>query len=301
MTRRLFILTPARDERDTLPRLAQALAAQSLPITLWLVLENGSSDDTRAFIEAQKPQNILPQSTLNEILCPPESALNLRQDEQIRYALGSKYARIIAAGLAILQETLATRGEPLCGNDLVGIMDADTIPEPDYFAKLAETFDMDEKLGLTSGLTTDEKDSPTPHNPNWVRGACRLWRWQCLMDMGEYPIGPSADTLSAIKAELAGWRVHVSPAAKCQMRSVGSRTAYTYYGQSSYFRGETLLHALLRSGSLALRRHPHDALYFLAGYLKNWLTRAEQISDPAILGYSRTVLWRRLDKALRRH
>ena len=53
MTRTLTYaaITPARDEAVNLPRLAHALAVQGTKPTVWIVVENGSTDGTTAVVQ----------------------------------------------------------------------------------------------------------------------------------------------------------------------------------------------------------------------------------------------------------
>ena len=289
---RLFVITPARDEEMTLPLLAKALHNQTMPVNLWMVLENGSSDRTKSLLQEDLSR---PSGAIQTVLSPPEADLSLPAEEAAHYVLGTKYARIIKAGIAIVQETIPD----LQDNDFVAILDADTLPAHNYFAEILHAFHEDNRLGLASGTTVDCKTGlPTPHNPNWPRGACRVWRWRALrqscIERGGYPVGPSADSLSAIKAQCAGWKSAVIPTAQCTMRQVGARVDAAYYGVSAYYRGETLLHAFLRALNYCRKREVRTAYAFLYGYVCHWLSRTEQTPDPEILSYSRTALWRRL-------
>ena len=45
-------ITPAKNEAENLPRLARSLAEQTAPLSAWIVVDNGSTDDTVAVVEA---------------------------------------------------------------------------------------------------------------------------------------------------------------------------------------------------------------------------------------------------------
>ena len=45
-------ITPAKNEAENLPRLARSLADQTAPLSAWIVVDNGSTDDTVAVVEA---------------------------------------------------------------------------------------------------------------------------------------------------------------------------------------------------------------------------------------------------------
>jgi len=280
---RLVIVTPARDEAPNIPRIEAALKAQSVPIDLWIVLENGSTDATSELLE-----RIQPAGALKSVLVTHENT------SERSYAVGFKYARLIARGFTILRENGG-----IDDGDFVGILDADTFPEPRYYEKLLAAMAGNRRLGITSGITVDGGGKESLHRRNWVRGSCRMWRGACLNDAG-YPIGPSADSLSAIKATSRGWAVEVVPYARAEAREVGARVDYRYYGRAAYFRGESVLHCLLRTIKHMAALQPRAGLLFFLGYMGDLLKRVPQTDDRQILDWSRGAVPRMIRQALLR-
>ena len=52
------ILTPTYNRAKTLPKLIESLCGQTSTNFQWLVIDDGSTDDTEAYIEALKQQNL---------------------------------------------------------------------------------------------------------------------------------------------------------------------------------------------------------------------------------------------------
>jgi glycosyltransferase involved in cell wall biosynthesis len=280
---RIFLSTPLRNERANLDRLVSAVRAQSIPLNCWVIVENGSTDGSKEYLE-----KLQPCATIREIV-----VLNIGT-ETAAYQLGSKYARIVARGFA----EICNRHE-IEANDLIGILDADSFPEERYYEKLIGAFRREPQLGITSGRSRDlDTGEPSAHSENWVRGSCRLWRGACFLQSG-YIIGPSADTLSAARAELDGWLVEVTPDALFYAREIGERSKYLYYGESAYFRGNTFPYAVLRCAALTARRRPSHGFGFLAGYAKAYASSAPRIQDPALFSHFRRYNWRLLKRYLR--
>lgn len=275
---RLFLITPARDEADNLRRLETVLRTQSTPVDGWVIVENGSTDGSAAWLDT-----LTPGGQVRDLVVLHEDT-----GGSSVYALGSKYARLVARGMAVVRDRYGLRDD-----DAIGILDADTFPAPDYYQKILAAFAMRPGLGLTSGLTTDARGRISGHRRTWVRGSCRVWRGACLNESG-YPIGPSADTLSTIKARCRGWEVAVVADARAEAREVGQRVSMRYYGQSAYFRGETLLHATLRALKYVARGRWQSGGEFLSGYLADWWKKAPRTDDPEILQWSRRALVRLL-------
>lgn len=59
MAREITILTPAYNRADTLPRLYESLLSQTYQNFIWLVMDDGSTDNTRELIEKYKAEGKL--------------------------------------------------------------------------------------------------------------------------------------------------------------------------------------------------------------------------------------------------
>src|SRR4051794_39135620 len=112
-------VTPARDEAENLPRLAASLVAQSVRPVRWVVVENGSSDETAALVRA---------------LAAEHDWIRLVQTEAgAGYDRTSPYMRAWHAGV----DALAGAG------DVVVKLDADVSFGPEYFQRLLDAFAAD--------------------------------------------------------------------------------------------------------------------------------------------------------------
>lgn len=283
MNRRLFLSTPLRNEIANIPRLYAAVAAQDISVNLWVIVENGSTDGSREELAHRPPpRNVENLVVLNE------------DTESGEYALGAKYARLVNRGFGEIRRRVALGPE-----DLIGILDADSFPEPGYYSALAKAFDADPKLGIASGLSRDDGSAcASIHAADWVRGSCRLWRGACMLQSG-YMIGPSADTLSLARAELDGWHTRVVPGAEFIAREVGTRSKQKYYGSSAYFRGNTPFYALLRFLKFSAHGRVSHGLDYLSGYFGALRRNEQRIQDEALRAYFRNYITRKIRKTLR--
>lgn len=270
------LVTPLKDEIENLPRLYDAVARLDNGIGHWVICENGSSDGSYEFLASTpKPANVGNLHILSVDTGIPQ------------YQLGFKYARIVDYGLRFLQE-----GSTYSDISYIGILDADCFPRPDYYGRLIEAFEARERLGIVSGTLVRPDGSRLPAAKGFPRGNSRLWRKQCL-DEAPYVIGMSADTLSAIRAQARGWICDALSDALVETRDVGQRAGQCYYGQSAYYRGETLAFTALKCAGRALTS-PRSALDYFTGYFGALRSRAPRIEDAEILAHSRAKLFRRL-------
>lgn len=282
MIRRIFLSTPLRNEIDNIPSLYRAVEAQNVQISIWIIVENGSTDGSRELLRTlPKPVNVERLVILNE------------NTESGEYALGQKYARIVSRGFEEIR-TMTT----LASEDLIGILDADSFPDPGYYEQLTRAFDRHQRLGIASGISRDAgTQRRSMHAADWVRGSCRLWRGACMLQSG-YIIGPSADTLSLARAEIDGWIASVVKEATFEAREVGERSKQRYYGSSAYFRGNTLLYALVRFLKFASHGHLSDASDYLGGYWSALVGGTPRIDDPEIRAYFKSYLPRKIRRRI---
>lgn len=279
---RLYLLTPLRDEAGSFTRLYQALAAQSLAIDGWFLLENNSCDGTVELCDQLQPQGAIKNIYVRH------------ERDSASYELGLSYAQRIARGLCWVRETVE-----LTPQDIIGILDADVIPTVEYYQILMRAFDEYPALGLTSGVAYHENGKKMAYAPEWVMGNCRLWRVACIDQTG-YIIGPGADALCQIKAEVMGWHTAVQRNATVTCRPPGARAGYAYYGYTAYYRGETLGYIFIRALYNIVRGHFSGGLLLFYGYLNAFVRQHKRTDDIAIINYSRTKIIRKISRFLKR-
>ena len=279
MANTLYVLTPLRDEVRNIPRLVEALRAQTRPIDHWIVLENGSTDGSKEMLAAIEPGGAIRSITVRNLETPHSS-----------YALGSKYSSIVNAGIEYVRGNY-----PLCEDDMIALLDADTFLDPSYYETLEAAFTNDPKTGMACGRMI--RPGTARNLTRWTGGGYFVWRYACLAEAG-YLVGPSADVVSAAKAHLHGWNLRVVLETYAETRGEGNRVDFRYYGRSAYYRGESLPHCFARVGNLIVRGRLGHALAHASGYLGDRLRGAPRIEDEEIRRYFEAALWRRLREAL---
>ena len=157
---KLYIVTPLRDEAQNIARIEAALKSQTVPVDVWVVVENGSTDGSKELL-----QKIRPSGSVRSVV------VLIYEHPNKEYALGVKYASVVRRGMSYIEETFGIEAD-----DYIGILDADTFPRPDYYAELLAAMRADPALGITSGLEVDETGRPTVVRTAFVKGSCRIWR-----------------------------------------------------------------------------------------------------------------------------
>ncbi len=264
---RLVVVTVVRDEEEFLPRTLASMFAQSTLPAAWIVVDDGSRDRTPALLaEAAAGRPWMEVVTLTE---------------RPRRNAGEAAARGFNRVLPRVWER-----EP----DAVAMLDGDTEFEPDYYARLLAALAGDPKLGIVGAQAVE------PHpDGSWgrvripayhVHGATKVYRRECLRDLGGLAPGPAWDTVDIVRARLAGWTTRTLPdVAFRHLRVTGSagglRRAPWIKGRVAYLTGYHPLFAGLRAVRNMLRP-PYVAggWYFLRGFLSGYREGAERVLNP---------------------
>lgn len=284
-------ITPARDEVDNLPRLAESLARQTLAPDRWVVVDNGSTDGTQDLVRGLGER--YPWIRLLSI--PPAATI----------ARGGPSARALNAGIG----TIDAAAPP----DLVLNLDADIWLPPDYIERLADAFSQDRRLGIAGGSCyemTDGRWRQRHVTGDTVWGAARAFRWSCLRDVAPVEERFSWDSLSQLRANALGWRTRTLLDLPFQHhrpeggRDGGRARARLNEGESAHYMWYRPWYLSLRA-TMHLARGDLGAPALLVGYGRAAWRRAPRSPDPLIRDFVRmnqspARLPRRAVEALRR-
>lgn len=283
------LITPARDEAANLRRLARCVLEQTVRPQAWIVVDNGSADDT--------PRLVDELSRAHDWIIVASASAGLTAEP------GAPVVRAFHAGLEQLAEPA----------DVVVKLDADVSIDPDYFERLLAAFAADSALGIASGTCYEQRDGTwraTHVTGGHVRGATRAYRWQCLRDVLPLEERVGWDGIDALKANVLGWRTQtIADLRFYHHRALGERDGGSYarwarQGNGARYMGYRLPYLVLRALHHA-RRNP-AALAMLWGYACAALRREPRCSDESVRAYLRRQqslrnLPRRAREALGKH
>jgi glycosyltransferase involved in cell wall biosynthesis len=262
---RYALVTPARNEAENLSRLARCLEAQTALPACWVIVDNGSNDETLTI--AAELVRALPWARLATI--PGAKGLDR----------GGPIVRAFHAGVARLGEL----------PDVIVKLDADVSLEPDYFERLLAAFAADSSLGIASGSGYEREGG------KWRRrqmsrgsawGAARAYRRACLLDVLPLEERMGWDGIDALKASLHGWTTQALPELPFRHhRREGERDgararAWAAQGRASHYMGYRGWYLALRALSY-IRQEP-VAVAMIWGYLAAAVTRERRCPDPAV-------------------
>jgi glycosyltransferase involved in cell wall biosynthesis len=264
------VVTPARNEAENLRRLADCLEAQTARPSTWLIVDNGSTDDTLDV--ARKLAD--GRSWIRAVVVPGET-LPTR---------GGPVAQAFSAGVDLLD------GQP----EIVVKLDADVSFAEDYFERLLAKFSANPSLGIAGGTCYELDDGewkPRFATGNRVRGASRAYRWDCYQDVVPLENRPGWDGIDEMRAAARGWRsASFAELVFFHHRILGQRDQSRWrrlyeVGRAAHYTGYRPTYLILRS--LFKARRELAALALVGGYVTAVVRREARCEDRAAREYLR--------------
>jgi GT2 family glycosyltransferase len=281
---RLLVVTPARNEADHIDAMAAAVAAQTRPPDLWVVVDDSSTDDTLARARALERE----LGFLRVLEAPAVAATG-----------GDRLA--VAAEARAFNWALAQTGAE--GFDYVGKLDADIVVDPRHFERLVAELESDPKLGIAGCWLVEEHGGRWVHNvmPEYhVNGAVKLYRAGCLREIGGVEERLAWDTIDQTRARMLGWKTRSLHGIDARhLRRSGSAAGVlrgsARHGECVWIVAYPLPVVLLRALRLAIGPPPRLAgPAFLYGWLRAAVRQRGRVEDPALRAFSRREQWARV-------
>ena len=185
------LVTPARNEGAHIGKTLQAVCAQTCLPARWVIVSDGSMDDTEKQVAAHAERHAF-------IVLVTTS--------------GDGHRGVAAKVAAIRRGTELLTGP----YDFWGNLDADISFEPNYFETLLGRFAGNPRLGIGGGIVHEligERFHPQRVSLESVAGAVQLFRRQCYEDVGGYlPVEfGGEDAAAEFVARSKGWEVETFP------------------------------------------------------------------------------------------
>lgn len=269
------LVTPARDEALNLRRLADSVLAQTVRPTAWIVVDDGSTDDTADVIAEL--------ARVHDWISLIQSPTALREDPLTAGRTLGRDVVAFTAGVDALQQP----------PDVIVKLDADVSFADDFFDRLLAEFGGDRGLGIASGVCyeLEEGEWVARHvTRSHVRGATRAYRRECLEAVSPLVERLGWDGIDEIKAAIGGWRTgSIAGLGFYHHRGMGerdgSRRAWATQGETAHYLGYRFSYLLLRT--LHHVRGDRTAVALLGGYLRSAFGRVPAYEDRAVRAHLR--------------
>jgi cellulose synthase/poly-beta-1,6-N-acetylglucosamine synthase-like glycosyltransferase len=267
---RLLIISPARNEGKYIERTIRSMVAQTVRPVHWLIVDDGSTDETPAIAEEAAAQHDWIE-------------VHRRPDRGIR-RLGSGVVEAFNDGL---------RRFELDDFDYLCKLDCDLELADTYFEGLLAKFSEDPRLGTASGkawIRVGKRLVPERSSDDFSQGQSKLYRVACFREIGGFIPEVMWDGIDCHRCRMLGWRacsfrddelrfIHLRPMGSSFRGILHGRMRW---GRGQYFMGTHGLYALA-IGCYRMFERPFviGGLCILAGYLSACVRRQARYEDVA--------------------
>lgn len=294
MSRRYCLVTPCRDEARFARRTLDAVARQTEPPALWVVVDDGSSDDTPSIL-AEYAARL------------PYLRIVRREDRGARKVGGG----VIDAFYSGFSTVNSGEFDYLCKLDL------DLDLPPGYFARLMDLMEADPRLGTCSGkpyfappgregrpvefplVATEGLVSEKCGDENSV-GMTKFYRTRCFEEIGGFVREVMWDGIDGHRCRQLGWRAASfdEPALRfVHLRPMGTShrgwwTGRVRHGYGQWFMGTSPWY-MLASALYRMTRPPRvvGGVAMLYGYLRSMALRAPRYGDAEFRRFLGRYQW----------
>ena len=278
VSRRYCLITPCRDEAQYARRTLESVARQTLPPALWVIVDDGSKDDTPAIVEEYAAN--LPYIHL------------IRRVDRGQRKVGPGVIEAFNAGYATINPS---DFEFICKLDL------DVDLPAGYFEGLVRRMEAEPRVGTTSGKPWFVHPrtgalQPEVCGDEMSVGMTKFYRRSCFTEIGGFVQQVMWDGIDCHRARMLGWIaeslndealrfIHLRPQGASQK---GIWTGRVRAGFGQYFMGTAPMYYL---ASAAYRAFEHPAIVgsvaMLWGYARSALRGLPRYDDPAFRRFLR--------------
>lgn len=279
---RYVVISPVRNEAQFLPGTIQCMVEQSIPPAQWILVNDGSTDDTPAIIDAAAARH-------------PWIVAVHRKDRGFRQAGGGVMEAFYEGFRAIRVPDW----------EFLVKFDGDVSFANDYFEACLQRFAAEPRLGIGGGLVCgrangvlepESKVDPAFH----VRGATKIYRRECWDQIGGLVRATGWDTIDEVKANMLGWStrtladihlIHHRPAGA----AYGCWSNLVKNGRANYLAGYHPVFMLLKCLRRAFEK-PYlvVGLGLWTGFIACYFKRVPRAAEREVIRYFRQQQLNRL-------
>ncbi|WP_299609916.1 glycosyltransferase family A protein [uncultured Tateyamaria sp.] len=280
-----ILISPCKNEGAFIEKTLISIRDQSVPPVQWVIVDDGSTDDSVQIIEKYLPD------------MPYIKVVNRPQGDR---RVGGGVIEAFNTGLAAVDVT---------DYDYLCKLDVDLDLPPRYFETLLDRMAADPRLGTASGKayymhpTTNERKSELCGDEASV-GMTKFYRRTCFEEIGGFVAEVGWDGYDCHRARWFGWRAVSWNDPELQfihLRPMGSSQKSIYRGRIRHGKGQFHLGAhplffMLSSLYRSVRQRPYvtGTLFSIYGYMKAWLQGEKRFGDRDITAFIRAYQMRAL-------
>jgi len=276
------IISPCRNEAGFMRNTLDSVVKQSVLPTLWVIVDDGSTDDTaKILLEYQQKHSFIKVVT---------------RENRGHRSVGPGVIEAFYEGLEAFD---------LKRFDFICKLDLDLIMPPNYFKTLLARMVDNPRLGNCSGKpyyidkVTGDFVSEGCGDENAI-GASKFYRRECFEEIGGFVRQVMWDGIDGHRCRQLGWVAmswdepdirftHLRPMGSSQQNIITGRIRH---GFGQYFMGTGFVYMLV-SGIYRMTKSPVviGGLAMMWGYLKSWFKGVPRYEDKELSKFIRKYQW----------
>ena len=278
---KFLIITPSCNEEKFLPNLIQSIVSQNFLPDEWIIVDDGSTDDTI---------NIIKEASFKY--------------PWIRYIRKEKKEKRSSGASVINAFYKGFNNRRMNNFDVVVKLDADLSLPKDYFEKINELMILDSSIGICGGVCTVNGEIEAITNLDHVRGAIKSYREKCFNEIGGLIHYMGWDTVDEHHARFLGWKVSVIDTLKVEHHR---KTNYEFGFYRAAYKNGKMLYSI-RMGIFLLiinclkwsLRFPFIILSFVLffGYISAFFSNENKIVSKELGKFIRKYRYRKMKEKM---
>jgi len=275
ISRRYIVITPCKNEGVNLPDLIESMVAQTVRPVVWVIVDDGSADDTSNIIEnAMKTRDWIQSIRLNDTI----------RDR------GPHLASVMKKGF---DHAVSYSEKNNLKYKYLGNLDGDLTLPPTFYENLMNEFEKDPELGVASGGTEHIVGGQLKYakiSVNEPSGGHMLIRRECFEECDGIPLSHAMDSVLKAKARIGGWKTkRFEGNVATEIRDVNAAEGYwvgfVHKGKASYYLNINPLHVMARVAIYSFRKPHYIGIAYLVGYLSSVVRREKRIDGADVKRY----------------
>jgi glycosyltransferase involved in cell wall biosynthesis len=282
MSRRYCLITPCRDEAAHLQTTIDSVVAQTVRPAKWIIVDDGSKDDTPAICARAAAQYPFIQV--------------IRRDDRGKRAVGPGVIEAFYDGL---------RAIDMNDFDYICKFDGDLDLPKEYFEIIMQRVEADPRIGTCSGKPYFH----APDSKELISEACgdemsvgmiKFYRVRCFQQIGGFVRQVMWDGIDCHRCRMLGWIavswddpeirfVHLRPMGSSDTNIIKGRVRH---GFGQYFMGTGPVY-LVASAIFRMTRRPFivGGLAMIWGYFRSMIQRVPRYEDLEFRRFLRRYQW----------
>lgn len=279
----IYCVIPTYNEEVFISKTLDSIVSQTLLPKKVVVVNDNSTDGTQNIIDSYTEKYSWISSVYNS--------------SENKHFPGSKVIRAFQKGFENLDRTF----------DIIIKLDADLILPTNYFEKIVETFQSNDRIGMVGGFAYIEKNGEwileNLTDKDHIRGAFKAYRKECFDEIGGLQPAMGWDTVDELLCRYYNWQIVTLPELKVKhLKPTGAiydASARYKQGEAFYTLGYGITITTIAALKLAARKgKPLLFIDYIKGFYKAQKENKPLLVNQEQAKFIRNYRWKKIKAKL---